>query len=81
MAAVTIIMSRERRWVVISHGDNRGESDHLQTFLVTGGYGGIASTELLEESAATWVLAGELPTPRWGLSVATIDNRVLATGQ
>ena len=55
-------------------------SSIIQTFLVSGGYYGLSSTELLEESAAAWVLAGELPTPRWGLRVANIDSRVLATG-
>ena len=51
----------------------------FQTLLVTGGdY--LSSTELLEETATSWVLAGELPTPRNGLAVASIDNVILATG-
>ena len=55
----------------------------FQTLLVTGGYDGsdfLSSTELLEETATSWVLAGELPTPRNGLRVANINNLILATG-
>ena len=40
----------------------------------------LSSTELLEETATRWVFSVELPTPRFGLRVATVDNRVLATG-
>ena len=56
----------------------------FQTFLVTGGYNenydSLSSTELLEETAVAWVLAGELPTPRECLRVANIDQQILATG-
>ena len=56
----------------------------LQTFLVTGGedisYNLLSSTELLVETSAAWILTGELPTPRWGLRGANIDQRVLMTG-
>ena len=50
---------------------------------MTGGSDGnyLSSTELLEETATNWVLAGELPTPRYGLRVATVDSRVLSTGK
>ena len=55
----------------------------FQTFLVTGGYndGDLSSTELLVETSAAWILTGELPTPRWGLRGANIDQRVLMTGK
>ena len=55
----------------------------FQTFLVTGGYTGsdyLSSTELLVETSAAWILTGELPTPRWDLRGANIDQRVLMTG-
>ena len=54
-----------------------------QTLLVTGGYTGVdklSSTELLVENSANWVYSGELPTPRWGLKEAIIDQRVFMTG-
>ena len=56
----------------------------FQTFLVTGGSNDIgdnlSSTELLVETSAAWILTGELPTPRYGLRGANIDQRVLMTG-
>ena len=55
----------------------------FQTLLVTGGstYGGyLSSTEVLEETAAAWSLAQDLPSPRDRLAVANINNRLLATG-
>lgn len=67
-----------------NHGCSYYEnSEGTKTFLVTGGEGGcgiLSSTELLEETATSWVLAGELPTPRYGLRAANVDNRVLAIG-
>ena len=56
----------------------------FQTLLVAGGYGSgsvwLSSTELLVGEASAWVLTGELPSPRWRLRGANIDNRVLMTG-
>ena len=54
----------------------------FQTFLVTGGLGFdyLTSTELLVENSAKWIYSGELPTLRWGLSGANIDQRVIMTG-
>ena len=56
----------------------------FQTYLVAGGSPGLggwlSSTELLVETASAWVYTGELPSPRDGLRGATIDNRVLMTG-
>ena len=55
----------------------------FQTFLVSGGTDGgnrLSSTELLVETASAWILTGELPSPRYGLRGATIDNKVLMTG-
>ena len=57
----------------------------IQILLVTGGKPGNgphhrASTELLVGTASTWVYAGELPSPRYALRGANIDNKVLMTG-
>ena len=51
--------------------------------LVTGGQYGdsLSSTELLVETATTWVYTGELPSPRNGIRGANIDNRVFMTGK
>ena len=51
--------------------------------LVAGGWTGsaeLSSTELLVGEASAWVLTGELPSPRSALRGASIDNRVLMTG-
>ena len=55
----------------------------FQTFLVTGGYGTdyLSSTELLVETDSAWVLAGNLPTTRWGLLAVNIDQKILVTGE
>ena len=56
----------------------------FQTFLVTGGSDDniniLSSTELLVENSAKWIYSGELPTPRYGLRGANIDQRVIMTG-
>ena len=54
----------------------------FQTFLVTGGWmdGDLSSTELLVENSAKWIYSGELPTPRYGLRGANIDQKVIMTG-
>ena len=55
----------------------------FQTLLVTGGLTGsdrLSSTELLVENSAKWIYSGELPTPRFGLRGANIDQRVIMTG-
>ena len=56
----------------------------FQTILVTGGYFGsynsLSSTELLVGTASAWVFTGELPSLRWGLRGAEIDNKIFMTG-
>ena len=55
----------------------------FQTFLVSGGYDGsdsLSSTELLVETASAWVYSGSLPSPRYGLRGANIDNKIFMTG-
>ena len=55
-----------------------------QRYLVTGGSGGIsgdlASSELLYQDASQWVYAGSLPSARYGLRGATLDNKLIITG-
>ena len=54
----------------------------MQVLLVTGGYGGgtLSSTELLLPSATSWSYSAALPSPRYRLRGATLDNKVLVTG-
>lgn len=49
---------------------------------MTGGYNTdhLSSTELLVDNSDSWVLAGELPSPRSALKGVNIDNRVIMTG-
>ena len=50
---------------------------------MTGGVGGgyvLDSTELLLPSATSWTFSGALPSPRWDLRGATLDNKVVITG-
>jgi len=69
-----------------SHGCSYYDNNEgSQTLLVTGGYndndgGFLSSSELLVGTASAWVNTGELPSPRYGLSGANIDNSVLMTG-
>ena len=48
--------------------------------MVTGGYGSgyLSSTEIYSGSA--WAYAASLPSPRYGLSAATVDNSVFVFG-
>ena len=84
MAALTLTIMREARYLVV---DNIIYSTLIkfQTLLVTGGWSGssstrLSSTELLVGTAPAWVFTGELPTPRYDLRVANIDNKILTTG-
>ena len=54
----------------------------MQVLLVTGGYDGnrLDSTELLLPSATSWTYSGALPSPRYYLRGATLDNKVIMTG-
>jgi len=64
-----------------SYYDN---DEGTKTYIVTGGWSGnlgpLNSTELLVETASAWVYTGELPSPRYRLGGANIDNRVFMTG-
>ena len=56
----------------------------VQTFLVSGGYsssiGYLKSTELLVETASSWVFTGDLPSSRPAPRATNIDNKILMTG-
>ena len=58
----------------------------VQTFIVAGGFGFdfddgyLSSTEVLVETGSVWTLTGELPSPRYGLRGANIDNKIVMTG-
>ena len=56
---------------------------NVQVLLVTGGSDGnnrLDSTELLLPSATSWIYSSALPSPRSGLSGATLNNKVVVTG-
>ena len=38
------------------------------------------STELLVEGAISWTSSGSLPTPRWAIAGAILDNKIIVTG-
>merc|ERR1711988_1430978 len=71
-----------------NHGCSYFDNEEgTKTLLVTGGYYNsfwswyeLSSTELLVENSAKWIYSGELPTPRYGLRGANIDQRVIITG-
>ena len=52
----------------------------IQTYLVTGGYSNIASTELLRLDASQWVYAGSLPSARRELKGARLGDKLIMTG-
>ena len=56
----------------------------LQALLVTGGWDGsdyFSSTEIYLESTSTWSYAAALPSSRYGISAATLDNSVFVFGK
>ena len=59
-------------------------NNDVQVLLVTGGYDKnfnyLDSTELLLPSATSWSYSAALPSPRYGLRGATLDNKVIMTG-
>ena len=56
----------------------------MQVLLVTGGqdsnFDYLDSTELLLPSATSWTTSAALPSPRYYLRGATLDNKVVITG-
>ena len=56
---------------------------YFQVYLVTGGLhqDDLDSTELLTEGASSWVFSGVLPSARYALRAATLDNRLIVTGE
>ena len=61
---------------------------HYEVILVTGGHGRhhLDSTELMEERVDSsdfkpWRPAADLPSPRYHLQAASLDNKVFLFGQ
>ena len=58
--------------------------NHLQMFLVTGGYDGsmdqLDSTEIFDPDLGSWRTGAALPSTMAGHKAANIDNRVLIFG-
>ena len=57
----------------------------MQVLLVTGGgqYSQIYldSTEVLEDMAGTWRLTAPLPSARYGLTAASVENNIFVFGE
>ena len=59
----------------------------MQVLLVTGGkqYSGrviyLDSTEVLEDMAGTWRLTAPLPSARYGLRAASVENNIFVFGE
>ena len=60
----------------------------MQVLLVTGGnhrhsnrYTGHGSTEILEDMAGIWRLTAPLPSARYGLSAASVQNNIFVFGE
>ena len=56
---------------------------YFQVYLVTGGLHqkDLDSTELLTEGSSVWLFSGVLPSARRGLRAATLDNKLIVTGE
>ena len=54
----------------------------VQVYLVVGGWHirTLDTTELLTPGAPRWQDSGKLPSARYGLRAATVDNKVVVTG-
>ena len=60
----------------------------MQVLLVTGGvhltpsgWIRLDSTEILEDIAGTWRLTAPLPSARWGLRAASVENNIFVFGE
>ena len=55
----------------------------VQVYLVVGGWHitTLDTTVLLSLGAARWQYSGKLPSARYGLRAATVDNKVIVTGR
>ena len=56
----------------------------IKVLLVTGGGGNhqrLDSTEVLKEMAAAWRLTASLPSARWGLRSASVENSIFLFGE
>ena len=58
----------------------------MQVLLVTGGYNHNLNdenldTEVLEDMAGTWRLTAPLPSARYGLRAASVENNIFVFGE
>ena len=56
----------------------------LQVLLVTGGKRSqisLESTEVLEDMTGTWRLTAQLPSARFGLRAASVENNIFIFGE
>ena len=62
-------------------------SIYFKVYLVTGGYTGYsdnlttATTEILREGGTEWTFAGELPSPRYRIKGASLNNDIFMVGE
>merc|ERR1711953_1070640 len=73
-------LNKGRRQHGCSHYE---DGEGRKTYLVSGGWDYpdyLSSTEVLLETGSAWTLTGELPSPRYGLSGANIENKIVMTG-
>ena len=73
---VRFVFSTSKYWIIVK-----------QVLLVTGGryYSGrfipFDSTEVLEDMAGYWKLTAPLPSARYGLSAASLENNIFVFGE
>ena len=57
----------------------------MEVLIVTGGWNrndsSLASTEALNENAETWRLTASLPSARYGLRAASVENNIFVFGE
>ena len=87
-ACTSFISSEGDRVSLTKCADDIYIADHMEVYLVTGGWqmitdaDALRSTELYEPHVGSWVRSrARLPEPLYGLKGATIDNRVLIFGE
>ena len=54
---------------------------YTDTFVSSYGWDYLDSTELLLPSATSWTYTAALPSPRYSLRGATLNNKILMTGR
>ena len=69
-----LVLAINEYWIIV-----------MEVLLVTGGYNNIddnlGSTEVLEDMAGTWRLTAPLPSARFGLRAASVENNIFVFGE